>query len=162
MRPPETEIRRLVRQWLEKADLDYKAVLRIEPDPELREIAAFHAQQAVEKYLKAVLTRHQVEFPKTHVLRRLLILLGGVEPAMAKELDAVNWLTPFGADSDIQGTAPKRCQGTRCARGSLPRMPETLSWRLSIPSWKRINPLQAVSRCEQTYTIFNPPEAWMF
>lgn len=111
MRPPETEIRRLVRQWLEKADLDYKAVLRIEPDPELREIAAFHAQQAVEKYLKAVLTRHQVEFPKTHVLRRLLILLGGVEPAMAKELDAVNWLTPFGAELRYPGDRAETLPG---------------------------------------------------
>lgn len=57
MRPPEAEIRRLVRQWLEKANLDYRAARRIEPDSELRDIAAFHAQQAVEKYLKAVLTR---------------------------------------------------------------------------------------------------------
>ncbi|HOE12382.1 MAG TPA: HEPN domain-containing protein [bacterium] len=28
--------------------------------------ACFHAQQAAEKYLNALLTWHQIEFPKTH------------------------------------------------------------------------------------------------
>ena len=32
----------------------------------LQAVVAFHAQQAVEKYLKALLVRHQVYFPKTH------------------------------------------------------------------------------------------------
>ncbi len=111
MRPPEAEIRRLVRQWLEKANLDYRAARRIELDSELRDIAAFHAQQAVEKYLKEVLTRHQAEFPKTHVLRRLLILLGEVEPAMAKELDGVSWLTPFGAELRYPGDRAETLPG---------------------------------------------------
>ena len=88
MRPPEAEIRLLVREWVKKADLDLKTVVRLSAESEFRDIVGFHAQQAAEKYLKALLTRHQIEFPKTHVLKRLLILLEPVEPTMAHALEA--------------------------------------------------------------------------
>jgi len=64
MRPPEEEIGRLVAEWVKKADLDFSTSLRLSAEPEFRDIVVFHAQQAVEKYLKALLTRHQTEFPK--------------------------------------------------------------------------------------------------
>lgn len=64
MRPPEEEIRRLVGEWLKKADLDLRTVLRLSAESEFRDIVGFHAQQAAEKYLKALLTRHQIEFPE--------------------------------------------------------------------------------------------------
>ena len=54
----------------QKADLDFKAAVRLSADAEFREVVGFHAQQAVEKYLKALLTQRQIEFPKTHVIRR--------------------------------------------------------------------------------------------
>lgn len=40
----------------------------------------FHAQQCVEKYLKARLCEAGIEFPKTHVLAALLDLVAPVEP----------------------------------------------------------------------------------
>ncbi len=80
MRPPEEEIRRLVAEWIKKANLDFSTSVRLSAEPKFRDIVVFHAQQAVEKYLKAFLTRHQTEFPKTHVIRRLLLLLQPVEP----------------------------------------------------------------------------------
>ena len=76
MSPPEEEIRLLVAEWIKKAALDLKTAARLSTDGEFRDVVGFHAQQAAEKYLKALLTRHQVEFPKTHVIRRLLILPG--------------------------------------------------------------------------------------
>lgn len=39
------------------------------------ELLLFHAQQAVEKSLKAVLTRYEIEFPYTHSLPRLVELI---------------------------------------------------------------------------------------
>jgi hypothetical protein len=94
MGPPEEEIRGLVADWIAKADLDFDTAVRLVAEERFRDIVAFHAQQAAEKYLKALLTRHQIEFPKTHVIRRLLILLGPVEPRIAEELDDANWLSP--------------------------------------------------------------------
>ena len=85
MKPPEEALRELVAQWLEKADRDYAAAeqLLVQGD-RFREIIAFHCQQAVEKYLKALLVRQQVEFPKTHDIRALLGLVAEVHPDLAE------------------------------------------------------------------------------
>ena len=77
----------------------------------LREIVGFHCQQTVEKYLKALLTFYQIEFPKTHVIRRLLILLGPVEPGIAEELDDANWLSPYGAEIRYPGDRSQTIPG---------------------------------------------------
>lgn len=111
MRPPEAEIRLLVGDWIRKADLDFKTVVRLSAEGEFRDVVGFHAQQAAEKYLKALLTRHQVEFPKTHVIRRLLILLKPVDPAMADALDDANWLSPFGAEIRYPGDRAEALPG---------------------------------------------------
>jgi HEPN domain-containing protein len=103
MRQPEEEIRLLVGEWIKKADLDFRTAVRLSAEGEFRDIVAFHAQQAAEKYLKGLLTRHQIEFPKTHVIRRLLILLEPVDPTMAEALDDANWLSPFGAEIRYPG-----------------------------------------------------------
>ena len=110
MRPDE-EIRRLVADWIAKADLDFETAVRLVAEERFRDIVAFHAQQAAEKYLKALLTRHQVEFPKTHVIRRLLILLVPVEPRIAEELDDANWLSPFGAEIRYPGDRSETVPG---------------------------------------------------
>ena len=85
MKPPEEALRGLVAQCLEKADRDYAAAeqLLVQGD-RFREIIAFHCQQAVEKYLKALLVRQQVEFPKTHDIRKLLGLVAEVHPDLAE------------------------------------------------------------------------------
>lgn len=49
-------------------------------------VAAFHCQQAAEKYLKAFLTWHGVEFPKTHDIGVLLDLVETVAPELATSL----------------------------------------------------------------------------
>ena len=115
MRPPEEEIRRLVGDWIGKADLDLETVGRLVAEERFRDIVAFHAQQATEKYLKALLTRHQVEFPKTHVIRRLLILLQPVDPGLAENLDEANWLAPSARRFATLGIVRKRCPAMRCA-----------------------------------------------
>lgn len=60
-------------QWLEKADHDLIAArLIIDIQPIVLDIACFHCQQAVEKYLKAFLIFKMQDFPKTHNLDMLL------------------------------------------------------------------------------------------
>lgn len=41
MRPPEEEIRLVVLQWIKKADLDFKTVIRLSAEAELRDVAGF-------------------------------------------------------------------------------------------------------------------------
>jgi HEPN domain-containing protein len=60
------------RAWLEKAAEDLAAAaLDLAANPPLCADTAFHAQQAVEKALKAFLTWHGREFRKTHNLIEL-------------------------------------------------------------------------------------------
>ncbi|MEM3122518.1 MAG: HEPN domain-containing protein [Nitrososphaerota archaeon] len=40
------------------------------------DLAVFNIEQALQLFLKAVLLKNGVDFPKTHTLRRLFILLG--------------------------------------------------------------------------------------
>jgi HEPN domain-containing protein len=66
----------LVRSWVEKAEND---ILNIENNLASKEIpwdtVGFHAQQCGEKYLKALLVFHQIDFPKIHDLTELCVLL---------------------------------------------------------------------------------------
>lgn len=62
----------LARRFLALADQDIKTfLLLIENDEIADSQIGFHAQQAVEKCLKAVLVLHEVEFRKTHDLDEL-------------------------------------------------------------------------------------------
>jgi len=59
----------LARQWIEKADHDLvtaRAVLALPDGP--TDTPCFHAQQAVEKALKSLLTAHGVKFKRIHDL----------------------------------------------------------------------------------------------
>lgn len=59
-------------------------------------IIGFHAQQAVEKAVKSVLTRQEVEFPRTHNLSMLIALLRRHGIAVPPDADDLAHLTPFG------------------------------------------------------------------
>ena len=61
--------------------------------------ASFHAQQAVEKALKALLSRHQVEFRKTHDLGELLQQAEPVAPGISAALAGVEVLIPHAVDT---------------------------------------------------------------
>ncbi len=112
MRPPDIEVLKLVAQWVRKADLDFDVVERLAADGErFRDSVAFHAQQAVEKYLKALLVLDQVEFPRTHDIEKLLHLLRQVRPSTAEELSGAEWLTPYGVDVRYPGDVPDTLPG---------------------------------------------------
>jgi HEPN domain-containing protein len=67
----------MVRAWVVKAEHDLKtAVHTLTLGKEApTDTVSFHAQQRIEKYLKALLVLHGVPFPKTHAIRRLTALL---------------------------------------------------------------------------------------
>jgi HEPN domain-containing protein len=65
---------KIVCEWMKKAHKDLKAA-RILQQEGLYEEVAFHAQQAAEKALKALLIANGVRPPKTHSIEQLLSLL---------------------------------------------------------------------------------------
>jgi len=108
MKPPEAARRELVLQWIAKAAADFHAAEQLcAPGDRFREIVAFHCQQAAEKYVKALLVRHQVEFPKTHDIAKLLDRLATVNATIAEFLRDADVLTPFGVEVRYPSDAPE-------------------------------------------------------
>ena len=83
---------------LERAASDLAALKLLAAAESTREIAGFHAQQAVEKSLKSALFRNGVEPPRTHNLRYLLDLAtqAGLAPPLSES--QADELTPYAVD----------------------------------------------------------------
>ncbi len=93
---------------LHKAQQDEFALEKLIPDPASPdEIIGFHAQQAVEKMLKAVLTNAAVYYARTHNLDALLGLLRDYGISFPGELEDVGRLTPFAARFRYVDMAPE-------------------------------------------------------
>ncbi len=76
------------------AERDRQAFRRLADDPEIHDsLPGFHAQQAVEKALKALLAHHRIAFRRTHDIAELLDLIedaGLPTPPAADRLDELN------------------------------------------------------------------------
>ena len=77
----------VVREWIVKADHDLTAAAQIlklgKAAP--TDTVCFHAQQCVEKYLKAILVYRNLPFPRSHDLRVLMAFSrGGHGPPLRK------------------------------------------------------------------------------
>lgn len=105
------------REWVEKAEGDFQTLqreVRARKNPNF-DAACFHAQQCVEKYLKARLQEAGVPFPKSHDLKQLLVLVAPVEPlwqAFSAVLDRLNVYA-------VQVRYPGRAATREMARESL-------------------------------------------
>lgn len=93
MSPPELE---RAAALLVRADADLAAVRALEANEAVSdEIVGFHAQQAAEKLLKAVLAAHAIEYPRTHSIRFLIDLLADHGVDLPQSLGAVEELYPY-------------------------------------------------------------------
>ena len=98
------EVHRVVQEWMRKAQSDWAAVeilLASQQCP--ADAVCFHCQQYVEKLLKGILTKHSVEAPKTHDLRRLVQLAEPFAPKLAELIDISDELTVYGVESRYPG-----------------------------------------------------------
>jgi HEPN domain-containing protein len=92
--------REAVQQWIDKAQSDWQAVLILRAHSQVpRDTVCFHCQQHVEKLLKALLTLHSVEAPRTHNLRRLIQLAEAMAPELGLLKDRSDALTAHGVAS---------------------------------------------------------------
>lgn len=85
-----------VQAWLEKArsDLDSARIL-LNHKPPIPDTAAFHSQQAAEKYLKALLIDQNADFHRVHNLVYLLDLCIEIDKDLAELKDSAALLTPY-------------------------------------------------------------------
>ncbi|MBF0156402.1 MAG: HEPN domain-containing protein [Magnetococcales bacterium] len=130
---PSDEARRLLR----KADQDRAVFHAIKNRPGIdAEAACFHAQQAVEKYLKAVLLANGITFRRTHNLNELVdrILDQGLPFPFAA--DHFSLLNPFAVllryeDLDPSGISPEEAEKM---------MEEAQSWASEVVEKSRERP----------------------
>jgi len=95
------------REWIRKAENDFATAQHLNKGGELYvEGTTFHAQQGAEKYLKALLVWHQIEFRKTHDIQELLNLLTSIDHDLPDILSEAVDLTPYGVEYRYPGDYP--------------------------------------------------------
>jgi HEPN domain-containing protein len=104
---PPRDGRDLARVLLQRAAEDIVLVQRVASDMDIADaIVGFHAQQAVEKSIKAVLAARDVEYGKTHQLNYLVRLLVGEglnPPSSVIEADELSpWAVEFRYETESE------------------------------------------------------------
>lgn len=69
-------MKKITSEWLIAASDDLLLITEIISKAALTHIAAFHAQQAIEKSLKAIVEERNIEIPKIHKLKTLFNISG--------------------------------------------------------------------------------------
>jgi len=85
----------IAREWVRYATSDLRLAEAAPPSGVLLEHLCFHAQQAVEKAIKAVLVVHNVVPPKTHDVGHLLDLAASQGEQAPFDVERVADLTAF-------------------------------------------------------------------
>lgn len=113
--------------WLQlaRSDLALGRVALDTPDV-LLEAACFHAQQCVEKALKALLVQRGVLFPRTHVLETLLDLLKEAKLELPLEVDESFTLTQYAVQTRYPGDWEPVSNDE--ARSALETAAQVLTW----------------------------------
>ena len=93
----------LVADWLRWAQADMTVASLIDDERIAPEIVAFHAQQAAEKVLRAMLVLRQVDFPRTHSIGALLAMCEQAGYTDAQELIDASSLTRYAVTTRYPG-----------------------------------------------------------
>lgn len=110
--------KQLVKQWMLKAENDLLNVSNnLHADQTPWDTVCFHCQQAVEKYIKAVLIVHEQEIPRTHDLEHLCNLVQSWTPEVEEHRNELRWLTAYAIISrypvEIEDVPPNEKEGNR-------------------------------------------------
>ena len=91
-------MREITNEWISKAEGDYRTADALLYEIEVPEIdtACFHCQQCAEKYIKAFLTEHDIDFPRSHGLVSLMELCFIVDASFKKIHENLRKLENYG------------------------------------------------------------------
>lgn len=102
--PPEQPEIGTPADWLRYARSDL-ALARVQrPTAVFLEMLCFHAQQAVEKSIKAVLLANEIRFPYTHDIARLISLVKEAGILWLEGLDQAAELTEYASETRYPGS----------------------------------------------------------
>lgn len=120
--------------WIQKAEADLRgAQWNLKAKPPFLEFSLFHAQQSVEKMMKAFLFWHDVRFQKIHDLGKLGKLCNDIDPTLSSLTEETAPLTEFAVqfrypEEDIPPTSKQARDGVALAKKAykefLKRLPK--------------------------------------
>lgn len=117
----------IVQEWIAKAEGDYLTASReVRASPPNYDAVCYHAQQCIEKFLKAILTAKEKRPPKTHDLTVLASMLRSVEPQWQLPHEELRLLS----QAAVVFRYPGECAGPEEAKAALDicsRMKEKLT-----------------------------------
>lgn len=107
-------------EWIEKAEGNYHSaqVLMRQRKHLVPDVVCNQCQQCAEKYLKSLLVKHGLSFPKTHDLTQLKNLIKSVDADILLIAPALDTLNPYGIDVRYPGLQAT----TRDARDAVQAM----------------------------------------
>ena len=107
-----------IQEWLEKAEQDYQTVLLISRQKKrfLPDVLCFLAHQCVEKYLKALLVKHDHPVVKTHDLVFLADQLKEAEPELELTRDVLRRLNRYAVKFRYPGEGATRTEARWAAK----------------------------------------------
>lgn len=103
------------REWVAKAEGDFNDVLRgirARKNPN-HDGVCFHAEQCIEKYLKARLVEAGIAFTKTHDLSKILDLTLPLEPLWETWRSDLDLLTSFAVEYRYPGESATKSDARR-------------------------------------------------
>jgi len=105
MTEPDAKSNRYTQEWVQKAEGDFLAatsLLNLQHEG-MADAICFHTQQCAEKYVKAFLTQHRVEFQRTHDLVELLRLCRQIDAQFSKINAAMQALNSYSVETRYPG-----------------------------------------------------------
>ena len=107
LKPPKKEqcdMNPLTLEWVQKAEGDYTVAQQVlQGQNPVNDAICFHAQQCIEKYLKAWLQEANIPFPRTHDLKELLNLIVPTLPAWDSWREDFSKLSEHAVDQRYPG-----------------------------------------------------------
>lgn len=95
-------MRELARQWLAYADTDRKTCETLIETDVLESVVAFHAQQTIEKALKALIANSGQTPPRVHDLVRRRALTGNEDEVPVRDMNVFLRINQVAVASSVQ------------------------------------------------------------
>ncbi|MEW5871722.1 MAG: HEPN domain-containing protein [Chloroflexota bacterium] len=110
----------LTLEWVEKAEGDFQTAgreYRARKAPNY-DAVCFHAQQAAEKYLKAVLQEHGDPIPRIHSLAELLALISKIDSSFLLLQADLNVMEGYAVQFRYPGLSANKAEAKAARRAS--------------------------------------------
>jgi HEPN domain-containing protein len=119
--------------WIQKAEADYQTarILLRQRKMFLPDNICWNCQQSAEKYLKAYLIHHAIDYPRRHDLVQLGNLCADADPDFILVAEAIATLDQFGTDIRYPGVSAS-AQDARQAFDALKQLRTFVRARLGL------------------------------